>query len=259
MQLDSINLQSAIWNNDRYSNLYTFGGKFFIIFYLILSFKLYFYFFLKYQDKLHITDLDSLCDHKQAKDTQRCGQNKVYSIQVKIMRLLVKNLNCLCISIFLIRKLTRATLVLFPLFGLTFAVCFYLPTDPTTLFAKIYYFVNVFLQTTQGVWVAFVYCFLNDEVKKKIKLFSSNYFAYFKNFFKVKNAIKTKLRSWKISRLKISRLISLTNTATRNHSFPTIYSTQITSNHSSITRNRQDTTINPNDPSRLPILQEDKV
>lgn len=69
------------------------------------------------------------------------------------------------------RKLTRAALVLFPLFGLTFAVCFYLPKDPTTLFSKIYYFVNVFLQTTQGVWVAFVYCFLNDEVQRLPNLY----------------------------------------------------------------------------------------
>ncbi len=62
------------------------------------------------------------------------------------------------------RKLTRATLVLFPLFGLTFAVFFWHPSDMKTLGSKIYYFVNIFLQTTQGVWVSFVYCFLNDEV-----------------------------------------------------------------------------------------------
>ena len=62
------------------------------------------------------------------------------------------------------RKLTRATVVLFPLFGLTFAVFFWHPADTDTLFSKIYYGVNIFLQTTQGIWVSFVYCFLNDEV-----------------------------------------------------------------------------------------------
>ena len=66
------------------------------------------------------------------------------------------------------KKLTRATLVLFPLFGLTFAVFFWLPTDTKTVFSKVYYFINIFLQTTQGVWVSFIYCFLNDEVSAQV-------------------------------------------------------------------------------------------
>jgi hypothetical protein len=80
---------------------------------------------------------------------------------------------------------------------------------------------------------------------------------------KVKNAIKTKLRSWKISQLKISRFYSLGNSSGRNHSYPTLYSTQITSNQSTIARTATKPDLasaaSPNDPARLPILQEDKV
>jgi hypothetical protein len=76
-----------------------------------------------------------------------------------------KNNNNLC------RKLTRATIVLFPLFGLTFAVFFWHPTNTKTVFFKCYYFFNIFLQTTQGIWVSFVYCFLNDEVKQRFTVF----------------------------------------------------------------------------------------
>jgi hypothetical protein len=151
----------------------------------------------------------------------------VSSFKIKILLLCVSNLK--------FRKITRATIVLFPLFGLTFAVFFYHPKDPKSLFSKIYFCVNLFLQSTQGIWVAFVYCFFNEEVK---------------------NAIKTKIRSWKVSHVGTS--LHTFGSSTRHHSIPTLYSTQLTSNSSSIVRPRQEN-INLYDPSRLPILQEDKI
>lgn len=147
--------------------------------------------------------------------------------------------------------------MLFPLFGLSFAVCFWLPSDPTTLFSKIYYFVNIFLQTTQGVWVALVYCLLNDEVKFIIiiiiVIILTDKFKILYN--KVKNAVHTKLRSWKVTHVG-SSLLSFGSSTSRHHSVPTLYSTQLSTNNS-VTRQRQDS--NLNDPSKLPMLQEDKL
>lgn len=68
--------------------------------------------------------------------------------------------------------------------------------------------------------------------------------------------MKTKLRSWKITHIG-SRILSFGSTG-RHQSVPTLYSTQSTNtNTNSINRHRQESNIN--DPSRLPILQEDKM
>nr|QVK45667.1 G protein-coupled receptor [Proales similis] len=127
------------------------------------------------------------------------------------------------------KKLIRATLVLFPLFGLTYAVFFWLPSENKSLFAQIYYWVNIFLQSTQGIWVAFVYCFLNEEVK---------------------NVLRAKFQSWKVSHVNSSwHGYSSSN---RHHSIPTLYTTQMTSNGSFTTRTRTEAA----DAHRLATVQE---
>lgn len=101
------------------------------------------------------------------------------------------------------------------------------------------------MQTTQGVWVAFVYCFFNDEVK---------------------NTVKTKIRSWKISYCigSVSHNNGYGNggggangnstNSTRNHSLPTLYSAQVNSGHGSVRGPIRGAATE--ETIKLPILQE---
>jgi hypothetical protein len=134
----------------------------------------------------------------------------------------------------------KATLLLFPLFGITFAIFFHLPPNTDTVFSKIYYCVNTFLQTTQGIMVAFVYCFYNDEVR---------------------SAVAAKFRSWKISHT--GTMLYNFGSSFRNRPTTTYTTTAggISHHphpHHNTTRMRQDSA--PNDPARLPMLiKEEKV
>lgn len=67
------------------------------------------------------------------------------------------------------KKLTRALFILFPLLGLTFGMFIWIPYEHKTLLSVAYFYFNIFLQTTQGMWVAIVYCFFNEDVKKILK------------------------------------------------------------------------------------------
>jgi hypothetical protein len=62
------------------------------------------------------------------------------------------------------RKLIKSTILLFPLLGVTYGMFIWLPKNPKTFISKIYVYINIFFQTTQGIWVAVVYCFCNEEV-----------------------------------------------------------------------------------------------
>jgi len=66
-----------------------------------------------------------------------------------------------CLPVY--RKAVRATLVLFPLFGLHFGITIYRPKS-TCKWMEIYLLVNDVLDGFQGFIVALIFCYLNGEV-----------------------------------------------------------------------------------------------
>ncbi|KAL5007775.1 hypothetical protein ScPMuIL_016581 [Solemya velum] len=66
------------------------------------------------------------------------------------------------------RKAVKATLILIPLLGLTY-VLFITPPSEAPAVKAAFLYVNAFLQSFQGFFVAVFYCFLNGEVKGVLK------------------------------------------------------------------------------------------
>ncbi|XP_025093533.1 corticotropin-releasing factor receptor 1-like isoform X2 [Pomacea canaliculata] len=71
------------------------------------------------------------------------------------------------------RKAVRATVVLFPLLGLTYLLFFYIPTSHRHLY-HVTAFVNAALHSLQGLVVAIFFCFLNGEVQAVLRKKLSN-------------------------------------------------------------------------------------
>ncbi|KAK3759429.1 hypothetical protein RRG08_009100 [Elysia crispata] len=67
------------------------------------------------------------------------------------------------------RKAAKATVVLFPLLGVTYIFFIKAPTQTKELH-WIFTHVNAVLQAFQGLFVAIIYCFLNGEVKSLVRL-----------------------------------------------------------------------------------------
>jgi hypothetical protein len=69
------------------------------------------------------------------------------------------------------RKAVRATLVLFPLFGLHFLVTIYRPPQTTGICAltEIYSYANYILDGIQGFMVSLIFCYFNAEVSILLK------------------------------------------------------------------------------------------
>ncbi len=61
------------------------------------------------------------------------------------------------------RKAVRATLILFPLLGVTNLLFFYNPKNGTH--DKLYMLFNASMQSSQGIFLAVLYCFCNSEVQ----------------------------------------------------------------------------------------------
>ncbi|XP_036359012.1 corticotropin-releasing factor receptor 2-like isoform X2 [Octopus sinensis] len=66
-----------------------------------------------------------------------------------------------------IRKAIRATIVLFPLLGITNLLFFAEPGIEGT-WKSVYHIANAVLQSSQGIFVALLYCFFNGEVQSVI-------------------------------------------------------------------------------------------
>lgn len=66
-----------------------------------------------------------------------------------------------------IRKSVKATLLLFPILGLTYMVFVWSPEEPTAVKAQ--RLTNAFLEPFQGFFVALLYCFLNREVRTVLR------------------------------------------------------------------------------------------
>ncbi|RUS72066.1 hypothetical protein EGW08_020171 [Elysia chlorotica] len=67
------------------------------------------------------------------------------------------------------RKATKATVVLFPLLGVTYIFFLKTPIQSKGVHATFNY-VNAILQSFQGLFVAIIYCFLNGEVRSLVRL-----------------------------------------------------------------------------------------
>lgn len=67
-----------------------------------------------------------------------------------------------------LRKAVKATVLLFPLLGMTY-VLFIWPPSNDRIFIEVHQYINAFLQSFQGFFVALFYCFLNGEVKTILK------------------------------------------------------------------------------------------
>ncbi|XP_062234431.1 parathyroid hormone 3 receptor [Platichthys flesus] len=68
------------------------------------------------------------------------------------------------------RKLLKSTLVLMPLFGVHYMVFMALPyTDVTGLLWQVQMHYEMFFNSSQGFFVAFIYCFCNGEVQAEVK------------------------------------------------------------------------------------------
>ncbi|XP_062298681.1 parathyroid hormone 3 receptor [Scomber scombrus] len=68
------------------------------------------------------------------------------------------------------RKLLKSTLVLMPLFGVHYMVFMALPyTEVTGLLWQVQMHYEMFFNSSQGFFVAFIYCFYNGEVQAEVK------------------------------------------------------------------------------------------
>ncbi|XP_071158743.1 corticotropin-releasing factor receptor 2-like isoform X1 [Mytilus edulis] len=67
-----------------------------------------------------------------------------------------------------IKKTIRATIILFPLLGLTNIIFLYNPEDGGSL-QLTYHITNALLQSTGGILLSVLYCFMNGEVQRVIK------------------------------------------------------------------------------------------
>ncbi|XP_071102260.1 corticotropin-releasing factor receptor 1-like [Haliotis cracherodii] len=72
------------------------------------------------------------------------------------------------------RKAVKATIILFPLLGVTY-VLFLIPPSNDHVVQTVFQYANAFLQSFQGLFVAVFYCFLNGEVRAAIRKKLSNY------------------------------------------------------------------------------------
>ncbi|KAK7919622.1 hypothetical protein WMY93_010906 [Mugilogobius chulae] len=68
------------------------------------------------------------------------------------------------------RKLLKSTLVLMPLFGVHYMVFMALPyTEVSGLLWQVQMHYEIFFNSSQGFFVAFIYCFCNGEVQAEVK------------------------------------------------------------------------------------------
>ncbi|ESO99711.1 hypothetical protein LOTGIDRAFT_141716, partial [Lottia gigantea] len=72
------------------------------------------------------------------------------------------------------RKAVKATIILFPLLGVTY-VLFLIPPSDDLVVQLVFKYANALLQSFQGLFVAVFYCFLNGEVRAVLRKKFSNF------------------------------------------------------------------------------------
>ncbi|XP_076330006.1 corticotropin-releasing factor receptor 1-like [Tachypleus tridentatus] len=89
-----------------------------------------------------------------------------FGFLVNIIRVLVTRLRSR--ELMNIRRAIKATVLLFPLLGITHLLFCVNPKDDAT-FEGAYMITNAVLQSSQGIFLAVLYCFMNTEVKTALR------------------------------------------------------------------------------------------
>ncbi|CAG2162900.1 unnamed protein product [Oppiella nova] len=95
------------------------------------------------------------------------GVNCIFLIN--IIRILITKLRLtVTVEMTQIRKAMKATALLFPLLGISHLLFCFNPGDNGQL-ESVYMITNAFLQSSQGIFVSVLYCFLNTEVQTVVR------------------------------------------------------------------------------------------
>lgn len=89
---------------------------------------------------------------------------------VNIIRILVTRVkSAVSVETTQFRKAIKATVLLFPLLGITHLLFCINPQDEDMGLKEAYMVINAFLQSSQGIFVAVLYCFMNSEVQTALR------------------------------------------------------------------------------------------
>lgn len=93
-----------------------------------------------------------------------------------------------------VRKAVRAAVVLVPLLGITNLLNMTeAPLDRTALEFALWSYVTHFLTSFQGFFIALLYCFLNGEVRQRLKVKLDTILLFFFSIFQVRIALMKSL------------------------------------------------------------------
>ncbi|XP_022654703.1 corticotropin-releasing factor receptor 1-like isoform X2 [Varroa jacobsoni] len=84
---------------------------------------------------------------------------------VNIIRILVTRVKAVSVENTQFKKATKATVLLFPLLGLTHLLFCINPQEAEPRLRNMYMLTNSILQSSQGIFVSVIYCFMNSEVQ----------------------------------------------------------------------------------------------
>ncbi|CAN7995746.1 unnamed protein product, partial [Ixodes hexagonus] len=89
---------------------------------------------------------------------------------VNIIRILVTRVkSAVSVETTQFRKAIKATVLLFPLLGITHLLFCINPQDKDMGLKEAYMVINAILQSSQGIFVAVLYCFMNSEVQTAVR------------------------------------------------------------------------------------------
>ncbi|CAN8032597.1 unnamed protein product, partial [Ixodes persulcatus] len=100
-----------------------------------------------------------------------CGARQVnFVFLVNIIRILVTRVkSAVSVETTQFRKAIKATVLLFPLLGITHLLFCINPKDEDMGLKEAYMVINAILQSSQGIFVAVLYCFMNSEVQTAVR------------------------------------------------------------------------------------------
>ncbi|XP_003738772.1 corticotropin-releasing factor receptor 2 [Galendromus occidentalis] len=88
---------------------------------------------------------------------------------VNIIRILVTRVKAVSAENTQFKKAIKATILLFPLLGLTHLLFCINPQEADVRLKNLYMLTNASLQSSQGIFVSVIYCFMNSEVQACIR------------------------------------------------------------------------------------------
>ncbi|KAJ9576078.1 hypothetical protein L9F63_007043, partial [Diploptera punctata] len=101
------------------------------------------------------------------------------------------------------RRMTRATILLIPLFGVQFLITTQRPVDDDCVYEQLYYYFFYTMDGLQGALVALLYCFLNKEVQ--IQLYKT-YAILMTRFYSLlgKEYVQRRRPTWNFSEHRVT-------------------------------------------------------